>query len=270
MPEGDTIFRAAERLRPVVVGKPIVSLRFVSVRMPELFRAGTHVAEIETRGKHLLMHFASTWVLHTHMKMDGAWRVFPTGATLPFAPQRVRVRLELAEAVAACVDAPVVRILRRKELERDPMLAAVGADLLGSDFDAAEAAARFRALREPTVAEALLNQRGMAGIGNVFRSEILHRLRWSPDRDPTTLSDVEVDRLVALSRALLQENVAPAPRRAPYRGARVTRERVVPGESPVAVYGRGGRACYTCGETIVERRIGEPPRVLYLCPRCQR
>ena len=270
MPEGDTIFRTAERLRPALVGQRIVSLRFVAVRMPELFRAGTKVESVETRGKNLLVCFDSRWVLHTHMKMDGFWRVFPAGTRLPFAERRVRVRLEVEGAIAACVDAPVVRLLRQKELDRDPMLAAVGEDLLDPDFDPASAAARFIALgADRTVADALLDQRGIAGVGNVFRSEILHRMRWSPNRLLGSLSANEVSALIDLSRRLLLENVAPPRPYVAARGKRITREKIVPGESTLAVYGRDQRSCYTCGDTILVREIGSPARVLYFCPRCQ-
>ena len=186
MPEGDTIWRAAAALREALAGRVITGFRTTSPDIsPAAERAvpGRTVSEVEARGKHLLMTFAladDEVVLHTHMRMNGTWHLYRPGERWRLSPGRARVVIETAEFVAPCFDAPVIELLRARDVARHPALAGLGPDAMTDGFDAEEALARIRAQPEREVGIALLDQRTVAGLGNVLKSETLFLARVSP------------------------------------------------------------------------------------------
>lgn len=260
MPEGDTIWKAAERIRPALEGATV--LRFEAPRLVgERPRDGTRIDAVEAAGKHLLVHFAGGLSLDTHMRMTGTWRLVRPGERWPRAAHRMRVRIDVAGWQALCFDAPVVRTFRARSAVPglgDPRLA-LGPDLCRADADTDEAVRRLAAVRAPTsIAEALLDQRVVAGVGNVYKSEVLHACGVDPFVAADAVDDEVRAALVATAARMLRANLGP--------GRRTT---VAGPPGSVAVYRRARRPCRRCGTPIRMARHGEHQRSTYWCPRCQ-
>jgi len=264
MPEGDTIWRTARALHAALAGRPVASLRSplhaVSEAARRLRIAGRTVEGVEAVGKHLLVRFEGGSALHTHMRMSGTWSLHRAGGEGSRALASAhRVAIETDVAVAVCRRAPVVELLSRREVVAHPALRRLGPDLLAAGFDPAAARARLRARSNVEIGVALLDQTALAGIGNVYKSEVLFACGVSPHAIVWRLDDETLDRLVATARALLQRNLGPGPRR--------TTSALAP--APVHVYGRAGRPCPRCGTPILRAPQGEQARSSYWCPRCQ-
>jgi endonuclease-8 len=278
MPEGDSIHRLARRLRPVLVGKRIASLELPRSdpggRASQTV-AGSSVEAVEPRGKNLLIHLSNGWVLHTHLKMLGAWRVGAEGAPVRGSRDAISVILRVEGATLVCYRAPVARLLRAQDLRAVPDLARLGPDLLGDSFDRAEALARLVASARRPLGVALLDQRTMAGIGNVYKSELCFELRLDPFAPVARFGEDELGRLVDRARELLLANVAPRPRDRVYPSprprVRVTRSphAMARGGGPLHVYDRRGLPCFRCATPIEMRWQGELLRSTYYCPTCQ-
>lgn len=269
MPEGDTLFRTAAGLRPYLVGRRVDDARANGPGpVPQVRRiVGREITAVDTLGKNLLIRFDNGLELRTHLRMKGTWHRYRPGERWRMPPSRARLVLEVPGAVAVCFDAPVVELLeQRAEIVHQP-LAGLGPDLLAPDFDAADALRRLHdpSRRVMTIGEALLDQRALAGIGNVYRSEILWIERVSPFTTVAELDDQTLARLVATARRLLVANATGG------RGfERVTTagDRGAPG--PLYVYRRTGRPCRRCRTPIASTRLGrELPRSVYWCPACQ-
>ncbi|HEY8819394.1 MAG TPA: DNA-formamidopyrimidine glycosylase family protein [Candidatus Limnocylindrales bacterium] len=269
MPEGDTLFRTAAGLRPYLVGRTVIAARTGGPgAVPQVGRViGHEITAIEALGKNLLIRFDNGLELRTHLRMNGSWHRYRPGERWRRPAGRARLVLEVPGAVAVCFDAPVVELLEQRAETRHPSLGRLGPDLLGGEFDADEA---LRRLRDPAragtaIAEALLDQRALAGIGNVYKSELLWIERVSPFAPVAELDDAVVRRLVASARRLLLANVAGG--RGPER-VTTAGDRGAPG--PLYVYRRTGRRCRRCRTAIVSAQQGkEIPRTTYWCPSCQ-
>jgi endonuclease-8 len=264
MPEGDTIWRAARALHAALAGRPVASLRSplhaVSEAARRLRIAGRTVEGVEAVGKHLLVRFEGGSVLHTHMGMSGSWSLHGAGGEGSRALASAhRVAIETDVAVAMCRRAPVVELLSRREVAAHPALSRLGPDLLAPDFDPSEARARLRARAHVEIGVALMDQTALAGIGNVYKSEVLHRCQVSPFRRVEDLDDAALDALVRIAGDLMRRNLGPGPRR--------TTSPLAP--RALSVYGRAGRPCPRCGTPILRARQGEQARSSYWCPRCQ-
>jgi endonuclease-8 len=297
VPEGDTIFRTAEVLRRVLLGQTITAADawpgpFLR-RPPDLRRlVGSAVVSIEARGKHLLIGFEAAGgdggphrlTLRTHMRMTGSWHRYRTGEAWRMPDGRASVVLGTANAVAVCFDCPVAELLTDADLARSPPLRTLGPDLLSGSFDgddADEAIRRLRALvasgagaatadtradapanapASAPIGEALLDQRALAGIGNVLRNEVLFMEGVNPWRPVPELDDDALRRLVTQARRVLSANLR--------GGRRVTTGVDRPGAS-LWVYGRAGRPCRRCGALIRSGRQGPLARTTYWCPVCQ-
>ena len=269
MPEGDTLFRTAAGLRPYMVGRRVIAARAAgSGAIPQVHRiVGCEISAVEALGKNLLIRFDNGLEIRTHLKMTGSWHRYRPGERWRRPPARARLVIEVPGAVAVCFDAPVVELLEQRAEAVHPSLGRLGPDLLAPDFDAVEA---FRRLREParaelSIAEALVDQRALAGIGNVFKSEILWIERISPFDRVAELDDDVLVRLVATARRLLLANVQPS--HGPERTTTTGDSRAA---GPLYVYGRTGRPCRHCGGPIASARQGtELGRTTYWCPTCQ-
>ena len=274
MPEGDTIFRAARTLHRVLAGKEVT--RFESV-YPALTRiaddhpiVGRTIDSVSARGKHLLIAFSDGLTLRTHMRMNGSWHVYPAGARWQRPARDMRVLVGTRDAVAVAFNVPIAELLTARELARHKEIQALGPDLLADDtpFDGAEVIRRLRGRGREAIADALLNQRVVAGIGNVFKSEILFLAGVDPFTTATALNDAALDRLVGIAREQLAANVmSQSQTLSPAVGRRTTRS-LDPREK-LWVYGRSGKPCRQCGTPIRSKKTGLHARLTYWCPACQ-
>ncbi|MGZ8528161.1 MAG: DNA-formamidopyrimidine glycosylase family protein, partial [Candidatus Limnocylindrales bacterium] len=221
MPEGDTLHRTADGLRPYLVGRAVTAARSGGPgATPQAGRlVGSTVTSVEAIGKNLLIRFDNGLELRTHLRMNGSWHRYRPGERWRRPPGRARLVLEVPGAVAVCFDAPVVELFETRAEGLHAALAGLGPDLLAVDFETAGGAAEaLRRLRDParadrSIAEALLDQRALAGIGNVYKSELLFIERVDPwarvgDHDDATLA-----RLIATARRLLLANAESRPGR---------------------------------------------------------
>ncbi len=265
MPEGDTIHRTAASLSASLVGQKVLAARTRAgpglPRVPSAHRlVGRSVLGVEARGKHLLVRFEGGLVLHSHLGMHGSWHRYPAGAPWRLPESQARVVLEVPGAVAVAFRVATLELLSERELSAHPQLGRLGPDLAAGEFDLHAAVDRLGADPEPPIGEALLDQRLVAGIGNVYRSEVLFLEGVSPFAPVGELDPAVLQRIVARARGLLRTNLA--------GGARSTTGRRFPG-SRLWVYRRAGRQCRRCGTLITARRVGEHARVVYWCPTCQ-
>jgi endonuclease-8 len=263
VPEGDTIFQTAAALRPLLVGREVLA---ASARAPgpQIARVvGSHVVSVEPLGKHMVIRFDNGLALHTHLRMSGTWHRYAPGEPWKIPAWKARVVLEVPEHVVVCFNAPVAELMEDRAVELHPALVALGPDLLRSDFDPDVAFERLRARPDMQVAEALLDQRAMAGIGNAFKSEILFVESVHPWTPVSAVGDDKLRTLIATAQRLLAQNATPGrPHRVTTRGDPAAR-------SSLWVYGRANRPCARCGTPIRVRRQGALNRPTYWCPRCQ-
>jgi endonuclease VIII len=265
MPEGDTIFRTATVLRRALVGGVVEKARAQPgpglPRVPDLsVLVGSTVDAVEPRGKHLLIGFSGGRWLRTHMRMKGSWHRYRPGEPWRLPARRAVCVLETDASVAVCFDAPVVELLTDAELVRHGALRALGPDLLGAAPDMDEAVRRLRHRDAVPLGEALLDQRSVAGIGNVIKSEALFMERLDPWAQVRAFSDEELHAVLRRAAGLLAANTG--------GGRRATTGRRSSGEA-LWVYRRTGRPCRRCGTLIRARRQGTQARTTYWCPSCQ-
>jgi endonuclease VIII len=272
MPEGDTLYRTAADLRPHLVGRAILAAR-ARVPGPRIHLiVGATVTEVLALGKNLLIRFSNGLEVRTHLRMNGIWHTYPTGARWRRAPARAVLVLEVEGAVAVCFDAPVVELLEVRAEALHAPLGGLGPDAMADGFDAEAAVANLRARGSLPIAEALLDQRAMAGVGNVYKSEVLWIERVSPFAPVASLPEATVRALVDRARALLLANRDSAERvttGAAGGGAPSVSMLRAPRGGQLWVYGRARRPCRRCGTVVRSRSHGNLPRVTYWCPRCQ-
>jgi endonuclease VIII len=260
VPEGDTIYRAAQALRIALVGKSIV--RFDAPRHAgPTPNVGAVVEAVETHGKHMEMVFDDGLVLHTHMRMTGSWHLYRPGEAWRKSAYHVRALVDVADWIAVCFDAPVVEIYRLRDRRRHPGMGALGPDLCQDDADIDECVDRMDALEDgdAPLHEVLLDQRIACGVGNVYKCEVLFACAQNPFRKVGTLSRAERHELIETASRQLRANL--------HRSGRITTTAAVSGG--LAVYGRHGKPCVRCGTPITSRRAGDQARITYWCPSCQ-
>ena len=282
MPEGDTIHRAAQALHAALGGRTVT--RFASV-FPHLARvddsaplAGRTIDRVEARGKHLLVWFSGDLVLRTHMRMHGSWHIYRPGERWQRPRHDMRIVLETSAFHAVGFSIPIAEFTTTRELERAGPLQAIGPDLLADDFDAGDAIARLRARPTLDIADALLDQTAVAGIGNVYKSEVLFAGRVNPFTPVAALTDEQLASLMAIAQRYLRANVPGRTSQhslaqatdaiVTYTGLRRTTGRSDP-SARLWVYGRGGKPCRRCGTPISRRKQGPHARSTYWCPGCQ-
>jgi endonuclease VIII len=263
MPEGDTIWRTARTLSAALTGRAVTafesSLPEVAARGRALRLVGRTVLDVESRGKHLLLRFGGGVTLHTHLRMTGTWHVYRPGSRWRASAHLARAVVRTAAYVAVCFAAPVVELLTAAELRAHGPLESLGPDLLAPDFDGARAREGLRARGPAPIGDALLDQTALAGIGNVYKSEVLFLCGVSPFRKVADLADEVLDRIVATAVVQMKRNLA--------GGLRRTTSGLE--AQPLWVYERGGRPCRRCGRAIERRVQGALARSTYWCPRCQ-
>lgn len=258
MPEGDTVWLTARRLHGALAGQTLTG---AELRVPQHATAdltGRQVVDVVSRGKHLLARIEPDLTLHTHLGMEGSWRIDRAGSRWPSAREPVRVVLATTGVVAVGRNLARVDLVRTKE--EATLVGHLGPDLLGGDWDAAEAVRRLTAHPDQAIGEALLDQRNLAGIGNVYRSEVLF-LRGVNPTSPVRAGG-DLDRIVQLARQLLWTN-----REHPEQ---TTTGNLRKGQQHW-VYQRSGEPCRRCGTTIRRADLGpaDKERVVFWCPSCQ-
>lgn len=274
MPEGDTIFRSARALNRALSGRVVT--RFDTGLAPlarvndDTPLAGRSIDKVESRGKWLIVHFSGDLMLVTHMLMSGSWHIYRTGERWRMPKSKMRAVITTDEFEAVAFNVPVAQFHTERSLERSTMVPKLGPDLLNENFSADEARTRLLAHGDDEVADALLNQRVMAGIGNVYKSEICFACQVNPFRRVSTLTELEIECILDTSRKFLAANVTDGAGDGivTYTGKRRTTHAANPGDR-LWVYGRQGMECRRCGAKVLMRKQGIGARSTYWCPDCQ-
>jgi endonuclease VIII len=270
MPEGDTLFRIAEALRPVLVEQSI----HLTLPRQAVERADWKVTAVAAHGKNLQIDFENGFTLHTHLKMTGLWHVYALGAAWNRPQSSAVAVLTTSSHCAVCFKAPIVRLLNPLQSRALKHALPQANDVLADSFDQQAAVTRMLQLPEVAAGVALLDQSALAGVGNVYKSEAFFAARLSPFRLMKELPRSEVERLVATAAEMMRKNrftsglIKGGPG-AHYQYQRTTRSGCEVGKGPIAVYGRVGRGCYQCGASIEMRRQGPMARSTYFCRQCQ-
>ena len=274
MPEGDTIYRAARALGHVLEGKVVTHFETALAPLASVDDntpvAGRTVEKVESRGKWLLIHFSGDLILVTHMLMSGSWHLYRAGERWRRPRREMRVVIATAEFEAVAFNVPVAKFYTASTLARNSTIPKLGPDLLGTKFAADDAKTRLLAHGDEQIANVLLNQRVMAGLGNVYKSEVLFACGIHPFRRVGTLTPAEIDCILERARRFLEANVKDGADggMVTYTGLRRTTRASDPG-ARLWVYRRQGKECRRCGAKIMMQRQGPGARSTYWCPVCQ-
>jgi endonuclease VIII len=274
MPEGDSIYRAARTMHRVLAGHVVTKfdtayahLDRVNVDTPIV---GRTIERCESAGKHHLIVFSGDVILRTHMRMTGSWHLYRHGERWWRGPQAMRVRIDTAGWVAVAFQVPVAEFVTSKQLASTDPVAKLGPDLLGREFDRDEAVRRLIASAHQPIAMSLLDQRLVAGIGNIYKSEVLFLAGVNPFTPASAVPLPLLERMLDIARGLLKDNVVDgsSPRIQTYRSLRMINPATEHDES-VWVYGRAGKPCRKCATPIEMKKMGIDARSTYWCPNCQ-
>jgi endonuclease VIII len=275
MPEGDTIFRTARSLSRALAGQPVTRFRSV---FPKLTRfhdetplTGQLVESVDARGKWLLIHFSGGLTLATHMLMNGSWHIYRPGQPWQKPCSQMRIVLENANYIAVGFKVPIAEMHSAQSLARDTRIPQLSIDVLSEGFDCEEAIRRVLARSNEAIGDVLLDQKVLAGVGNVFKSEICFVTQVHPFAPVASLAPEQVRAVVIAAQKLVGANVLEdsGDLIVTYRGQqRRTIHTSDPSQS-LWVYGRHGEPCRRCAEPIRRRLQGPDARVTFWCPRCQ-
>jgi endonuclease-8 len=263
VPEGDTILRTAQTLHAALAGRSVTAfesaLPAVSQRAQGAGLVGQRVAGVEANGKHLLLRFEGGVTLHTHLGMRGSWHLYRTSSRWRKPRTSARIVLTADGVVAVCFAPMLAELLTPAELRKNLRLTRLGPDALAAGFDPAQAVTRLRARADLEVGVALVDQKALAGVGNIHKSEALFLCGVNPFARVEALADATLVRVVRTAAEQL--------RRGAERPERKGSPPLAPGT--LYVYGRGGEPCRRCGETVRRAYQGLMRRSTYWCPRCQ-
>jgi endonuclease-8 len=275
VPEGDTIFRTARALSRALVGKPITGFRST---YPLLTRfnddsplAGQMVERVDPRGKWLLIHVSGGGTLATHMLMSGSWHIYRHGERWQQPGINMRIVLENSDYVAVGFIVPIAKLVWTRDVEQVLRIPPPAIDVLSEEFNAAEVARRVLAHADEEIGAVLLRQEVIAGVGNVFKSEICFVTATSPFSKVAELDAERVAGVIATARRLVKANVLEDSGGAivTYGGRKRRTTHAADQGASLWVYGRGGQPCRSCGEQIRRRIHGPDVRVTFWCPQCQ-
>jgi len=258
MPEGDTIHQAAARIGAVLTGRVPETIetphpRHGGDRWPQRL-AGRTVGSVDAHGKHLFVRFDGQLTLHSHLRMTGAWSVQRAGERWRRARRRAWLVMRCEGWEVVQFDGPVLELMPDSRTRSDPRLASLGQDILGESFHWERFVRRLRAEDHTrSIGDALLDQRTIAGIGNLWKSEACFAAGVDPWRALADVGDEEVSAIVTFARERMRRSVQEG-----YRAR------------PRAVYNRAGQQCPRCGAIIRSAGQGENNRTTYWCAGCQR
>ena len=278
MPEGDTIYRTARALQKALGGRTITAFETGLAKLARVDDdsplVGRIVEEVEARGKWCLIFFSGDLILVTHMLMSGAWHIYRTGERWWQPKNRMRVAITCDVYQAVAFDVAIAEFHTARSLERDSQVPRLGPDVLGDEFsiEAGVQALRQHAASHPAdeIAVVLLNQRVLAGLGNMYKSEVAFAAGVNPFRQMSSITEREMIAMVEASHKYMKANVhdGAGDGVVTYTGGRRTTHSM-DADDRLWVYGRRGRECRRCGASILMRRQGEQARSTYWCPSCQ-
>jgi endonuclease-8 len=258
MPEGDTIHYAANRIRPILVGEVPDELttphpRFTHDRWPERL-ADRAVESVDAHGKHLFIRFAGDLVIHSHLRMTGSWGTYREGQRWRRSPRRAWLVIRNRGHVVVQFDGPLLELMTESRTRFDRRLTALGPDILAEEMDEPRFLRRLRE-DDPTrpIGDALLDQRTIAGIGNLWKVEGCFAAEIDPWRPTGEVSDEEALRIVRLTRPRMQQSALDGNQDA-FR----------------TIYNRRDMTCPRCGGRIHQRGMGDDNRTTFWCAGCQR
>lgn len=274
MPEGDTIFRAARTLHRALAGRVVTGFQS---NLPKLSRvefdcgiAARTIEMVEAYGKWMLMRFSGDLTLLTHMLMSGSWHIYRPGERWQRPAVDMRIVIQTAEIWAVAFKVPIAEFHTTETLRRREGFRRLGQDVLSTSFDVSRSVASLQSRGDLEVGMALLNQSVIAGLGNVFKSEVCFACGVNPFRQVSELLPEEVECLVQTARKFLLANVTDTSgdKMVTYSGMRRTTGRSTSTER-LWVYGRRNEPCRNCGHPIESRKQGPDARTSFWCPQCQ-
>jgi endonuclease-8 len=278
MPEGDTIYRAARALQRAIGGKLVTGFETGLAKLARVNDdtplTGRMVERVESRGKWCLIFFSGDLILVTHMLMSGSWHLYRAGERWRMPHSRMRVVIRTAEWEAVGFNIPIAEFHSARSLERSGQVPKLGPDILSDEFTVEGGIARMheygRENPDTEIAVVLLNQRVLAGLGNVYKSEVAFAAGVNPFRAMSTITPREMEVMVDVAQRYMKANVVDGKGDGivTYSGNRRTTH-AMDREERLWVYGRQGQECRRCGAIVMMRKQGLQARSTYWCPECQ-
>ena len=282
MPEGDTIYRAARALQKALGGKPVTAFEANVATLASAADSkgiiGRTVDKVEARGKWCLIHFSGDLILVTHMLMSGSWHIYRVGEKWFGSRSAMRCAITCGGFVAVAFNVPVTEFHTARTLERYSQVPKLGVDILSDTYNTQAGITAINTYSaqhpEAEVGVTLLNQRVLAGLGNVYKSEVAFAAGVNPFRQVRTLTERELEVMAEVSGRYMRANVQAGSSATggdaivTYSGNRRTTHSMNAGDR-LWVYGRQGQECRRCGALIMMRKQGEQVRSTYWCPQCQ-
>jgi len=278
MPEGDTIYRTARVLQKAIGGKAVTAFETGFAKLAsandEAPLAGRTVEKVEARGKWCLIYFSGDLILATHMLMSGSWHIYRVGEKWQRPHSQMRIAITCGDFQAVLFSAQIAEFHTAKSLETNSQIPRLGPDVLSDTFSietGVHALQEYAAKHpEEEVGVVLLNQRVMAGLGNVYKSEVAFTADVNPFRTMSTLTSREMEKMVEAAQRYMKANVAEGASEGivTYAGPRRT-TRAMDHGARLWVYRRQGQECRRCGTEIQMRKQGTQARSTYWCSECQ-
>jgi endonuclease VIII len=278
MPEGDTIYRAARALQKAIGGKVVTAFETELAKLARVNDdaplVGRIVEKVESRGKWCLVFFSGDLILVTHMLMSGSWHLYRTGERWQMGRGRMRVVIRTADWEAVGFNVPVAEFHTARSLERSSQVPKLGPDVLSERFTVEDGVARMGAYGrknpDAEIAVVLLNQQVLAGLGNVYKSEVAFAAGVNPFRAIRTITPWEMEAMVDMAQRYMKANVVDGKGDGivTYSGNRRTTH-AMDREERLWVYRRQGQECRRCGAAVMMRKQGVQARSTYWCPECQ-
>jgi endonuclease VIII len=278
MPEGDTIYRAARALQKAIAGQVVTGFETGLATLARVNDdaplVGRTVERVESRGKWCLIYFSGDLILVTHMLMSGSWHLYRTGEKWWMGRAKMRVVIRTADWEAVAFNVPIAEFHTARSLERSSQVPKLGPDILAVEFTVEGGVSRLagygRENPEAEIGVVLLNQRVLAGLGNVYKSEVAFAAGVNPFRVMRTITRREMEKMVEVAQRYMRANVADGSSAGivTYSGNRRTTH-AMNREERVWVYRRQGQECRRCGAAVMMRKQGVQARSTYWCPACQ-
>ena len=278
MPEGDTIYRAARALQRVIGGKVVTGFETGLAKLARVNDdsplVGRVVEKVESRGKWLLIYFSGDLILVTHMLMSGSWHLYRVGEKWRMGRSQMRVVIKTEDWEAVAFNVPIAEFYSARSLERSSQVPKLGPDILSEQFTVEGGVGRLieygRENPDAEIGVVLLNQRVIAGLGNVYKSEVAFAAGVNPFRAMRTITEREMERVVDFAQRYMKSNVAEGTDVGivTTSGNRQTTH-AMDREQRLWVYRRQGQECRRCGATVMMRKQGVQVRSTYWCPECQ-
>jgi endonuclease VIII len=278
MPEGDTIYRTARALQRAIGGKAVTGFETALAKLAcvndDAPLMGRVIEKVESRGKWCLIYFSGDLILATHMLMSGSWHLYRAGERWRMARSRMRIVIKTIDWEAVAFNVQVAEFYTVRSLHTNSQVPKLGPDILSQNFTVEDGVmqliAHGRENPDEKIAVALLNQRVLAGLGNVYKSEVCFAAGVNPFRAMRTITLSEMEKIVEFAQRYMRENVAEGQGDGivTTSGGRRT-VHSMNREERLWVYRREGQECRRCGASVIMRRQGVQARSTYWCPECQ-